>query len=113
MRLSNKYHKFSGEGQKLKDDDSLEFEDLKFPIKFDYFNEVKTQSFPLFKGYNIHTGNTTLITQDIKELEVDDRVWIDGSASLITGLPFEYEKTLSGNRHNTNNKTYLIILEGG
>lgn len=112
MRYANKYHKFSGEVQK-KAANSLEFETLKEPIKFNYFSQVKTQSFPLFKGYNIHTGNTTLITQDIGVLEVDDRVWIDGSASLCTELPFEYEKTISGNKHNTNNKTYLIILEGG
>jgi len=112
MRYANKYHKFNGEIQK-RVEGSLEFATLKEPIQFNYFNEVKTQSFPLFKGYNIHTGNTTLITQDINTLEIDDRVWIDGSASICTGLPFEYKKKLSGNRHNTNNKTYLIILEGG
>ena len=112
MRYSNKYHKFSGEIQK-RVEGSLEFVTLRLPIEFDYFNEVKTQSFPLFKGYNIHTGNTTLITQDINGLEVDDRLWVDESAAIVTALPFEYEKTLSGNRYNTNNKTYLIILEGG
>lgn len=112
MRYANKYHKFSGEIQK-KVEGSLEFETLREPIQFDYFNQVKSQSFPLFKGYNIHTSNTTLITQDINTLEIDDRVWINDSASICTALPFEYEKTLSGNRYNTNNKTYLIILEGG
>ena len=112
MRYSNKYHKFSGEVQK-KVKNALTFETLKQPLKFDYFNQVKSQSFPLFKGYNIHTSNVTLITQNINGLEIDDRVWIDGSPAICTGLPFEYEKTLSGNRHNTNNKTYLIILEGG
>jgi len=112
MRYANKYHKFSGEVQK-KVVDSLEFETLKEPIQFNYFNQIKSQSFPLFKGYNVHSSNTTLITQNIGVLEIDDKVWIDGSASICVALPFDYEKTLSGNRFNTNNKTYLIILEGG
>lgn len=110
MRESNAYHKFYGYGQKQ---DGLDYEDLRFKVEFDYYNEqgVTTEVRNMFKGLEFVASSTVIITENKQGLIENDRLYIDDGVGLITKIHTAEKQRLAGQRFANRKKIYVIEIE--
>ena len=108
MRTSNKYHKFIWYG--VKRTARGEWEGVQTKIRFDYVEgeNIMREITQLFKGFNLGTETRKLVTQQYNDLEVDDRIVIDGSPNLIVKIHKTEEHRLGGQRFKGRKRTYLF-----
>lgn len=113
MRTSNPYHKYEFLAQ-FRDKDSkdgLLYKDEFIPFRGNY-PEINTfTNTYLLKGLSISAEKAVVITRENTGLQINDRIWNNGSPGIITEIQLLRINNIGGDRFDINNKDYVYVLE--